>query len=280
MTAAAEGQKQRIGEPGGSWDHSTDERFFEYYARESESEEAVGRFQRVRDAVLRQMRVAPGAQVLDVADIGCGAGMQSMVWASVGHRVHALDVNERLVQLGRDRAAQAGQTIDFRVGSATSLPWADTSMDVCIALELIEHVADWESCVDEFTRVLRPGGALFMTTTNHLCPWQEEFNLPLYSWYPAFAKRHYERLSVTTRPALANFARYPAVNWFTFYQLRNYLAGRGFRSFDRFDIMDVSGMGTGARSLIGAIRAVPLLRFLAQVGTAGTRILAVKEAEK
>jgi len=257
-----------------AWDHSTHDRFFEYYARESQSSEALERFRSVRDTMLHV--IGERDRVLEVADIGCGAGMQSMVWAESGHSVHALDVNEPLVQLGRDRAAQAGRNIDFRVGSATNLPWASESMDVCIALELIEHVSEWDACVDEFARVVKPGGALLLTTTNRLCPVQEEFNLPLYSWYPSRLKRHFERLSITTRPALANFARYPAVNWFTFYMLESYLAEKGFRSMDRFQMMDLSGKGAAARRLVSMMRRVPLLRRLGQVLTPGTRILAIK----
>ena len=260
------------------WDHSTHQEFFEYYARESQTEDAVARFRRVRDTMLRVMGDRAANRVLDVADIGCGAGTQSMVWAESGHSVHALDINEPLVQLGRERAAKAGCTIDFRVGSATDLPWADDSMDVCIALELIEHVADWKVCIDEFVRVFRPGGILFLTTTNQLCPWQEEFNLPLYSWYPGWLKRRYETLALTTRPGLANFAKYPAVNWFTFYRLRAYLAARGCSSIDRFDMMDLTGKSASARLLVASIRSVPLVRFLGQVCTPGTRILAVKNA--
>ena len=258
------------------WDHSTHDEFYDYYARESESDEARGRFARVRDMILS--RFGPGAadRVLHVADVGCGAGTQSIVWAQSGHTVHALDVNERLVQLGRERAARAGCAIDFRVGSATDLPWADNSIDVCIALELIEHVADWESCVNEFARVVRPGGVLFLTTTNRLCPIQEEFNLPVYSWYPSPLKRHYEQLATTTRPELANFAKYPAVNWFTFYRLREFLAGRGFESLDRFQMMNLQGKGLPARMLVGAMRTLPPARLLGQLFTPGTRLLAVK----
>jgi ubiquinone/menaquinone biosynthesis C-methylase UbiE len=258
------------------WDHTTHERFFEYYARESQSEEALQRFRRVRDAILRLRRDGARSRVLEVADIGCGAGTQSLVWAGSGHSVHALDINEPLLQLGRERAAAAAHAIDFRVGSATDLPWADQSMDVCIALELIEHVADWRSCVEEFARILRPGGVLFMTTTNRLCPIQEEFNLPLYSWYPSWLKRRCESMAATTRPALANYAKYPAVNWFTFYQLDAYLAARGFQSLDRFQIMDVGGKSPLARLLISSMRSIPVLRRLGQIFTPGTRILAVK----
>jgi SAM-dependent methyltransferase len=259
-----------------NWDHSTHERFFEYYSRESQSEEAFARFRGVRDAILRLLPGGSANRVLEVADIGCGAGTQSLVWATVGHSVHALDVNEPLLQLGRERAVEAGCNIDFRVGSATQLPWPDESIDVCIALELIEHVADWQACVREFVRVLRPGGVLYLTTTNRLCPVQEEFNLPLYSWYPPFVKHHLERLATTTRPGLANFARYPAVNWFTYRQLHSYLAVRGFRSMDRFDIIDLRGKGLLARVLVTSMRSVRLLRSVGQVCTPGTRILAIK----
>jgi 2-polyprenyl-3-methyl-5-hydroxy-6-metoxy-1,4-benzoquinol methylase len=258
------------------WDYSTHERFFEYYARESGSEEAFARFRGVRDAILRLLPTGSRNRVLEVADIGCGAGTQSLVWATAGHSVHALDINEPLLQLGKERAAKSGRHIDFRVGSATQLPWCDESMDVCIALELIEHVADWQACVREFVRIIRPNGVLFLTTTNRLCPIQEEFNLPLYSWYPAFLKRHVERLARTTHPGLANFARYPAVNWFTYRQLNSYLAARGFRSMDRFDIMDLRGKGSLVRVLVRSLQSVRPLRSLGQVCTPGTRILAIK----
>jgi 2-polyprenyl-3-methyl-5-hydroxy-6-metoxy-1,4-benzoquinol methylase len=258
------------------WDHSTHEQFFDYYAEASVSDEAVVRFRRTRDAILRVM--GPGdRRMMDVADIGCGAGSHSMAWAELGCRVHALDVNKRLVELGQKRAAERGFTIDFRVGSATALPWADASMDVCVALELLEHVADWEACLYEFIRVLRPGGTLFITTTNQLCPRQAEFNLVLYSWYPRRLKNYFERLANTTRPQLANYAKYPAVHWFTYYGLRRFLAARHFRSLDRFDTINAEEKGTLARLVLAAVKRSSILRYAGQVCTPGTIILAIKE---
>ncbi len=92
--------------------------------------------------------------------------------------------------------------------------------------ELLEHVEDWQTCLNEAVRALRPGGALYLSTTNALNPVQDEFELPFYSWYPGFLKRHYERLAVTTRPELVNHAKYPAVHWFTFFGLKPYLRAR------------------------------------------------------
>lgn len=262
-----------------SWDHSSDERFYDYYAKASQSKEAQQRFRSIRDCVLRTIEKGGSAgRILEVADIGCGAGTQSLLWAELAHHVHGLDVNERLLSLARERAKQFGYTIDFRLGSATHLPWADASMDVCLLLELLEHVPLWRPCLDECARVLRPGGILVITTSNKLCPIQQEFNLPLYSWYPAALKRYFERLAVTTRPQLVNYAKYPAVNWFSFYDLRAELAERGLDSLDRFDVIDLPNKHGWIRAVVYCMRAAPPLRWLGHVATPGTMVLAVNNS--
>jgi 2-polyprenyl-6-hydroxyphenyl methylase/3-demethylubiquinone-9 3-methyltransferase len=215
-------------------------------------------------------------QPCKVADIGCGAGTQSRLWAELGCEVHGLDVNAPLLQLARERAEAAGYMIDFVVGSAVSLPWPDEYVDVCLAAELLEHVADWQGCLNEFSRIVRPGGVLFLSTTNVLCPIQQEFNLPFYSWYPRNLKRYCEKLAKTTRPQVANYAKYPAENWFTFYQLRDFLRKRGFESLDRFDSIDVSRKGFFARGLLRTIKSSSVLRWFAHVATPGTSLIAVK----
>jgi 2-polyprenyl-6-hydroxyphenyl methylase/3-demethylubiquinone-9 3-methyltransferase len=152
-------------------------------------------------------------------------------------------------------------------------------MDVCLVPELLEHVAPWRACLHEFVRILRPGGVLFLTTTNKLCPVQQEFTLPLYSWYPTRTKRYVERLASTTRPQLANYARYPAVNWFSYYGLRSVLTDLGFQCLDRFDITDPATKGALARAILCAVRASRSVRWLAHVATPSTTVVAVKRRD-
>lgn len=257
------------------YEHGTHEAFFRYYSEQSLEARTRERFLALREMVCRQ--IESGKKIaLDVADIGCGAGTLSQLWAELGHQVYGLDVNAPLIELAQQRANEKNLHIDFQIGSATDLPWSDQSMDVCLVPELLEHIAQWEICLDEFSRILRPGGVLYISTTNRLCPIQEEFNLPLYSWYPAPLKRYYERLAVTDRPEIANYAKYPAVNWFTFYSLRAALDRRGLTAKDRFDVMDLSKKSAAQRLLVGLIRTLPPLRFLAQFATSYLAVIAIK----
>jgi 2-polyprenyl-6-hydroxyphenyl methylase/3-demethylubiquinone-9 3-methyltransferase len=263
--------------PQQKWDSTSHEAFYDYYARESQSEKTLDRFRAVQAAVLRIVHKGRFAgQALNVADIGCGAGTQCMMWAERGHGAFGVDVNEPLIELARKRAQELRLQIHFSVGSAVELPWPDQSMHVCLLPEVLEHVKEWKSCLTEAARILCPGGVLFVSTTNKLCPSQQEFNLPLYSWYPSPLKRRFEKLAVTKRPELANFATYPAVNWFSFYGLRSELSRLDFDSCDRFDVMDLSVKGVFARLAVSCIRNFTVVRWLAHAVTPGTTLFAVK----
>jgi hypothetical protein len=81
---------------------------------------------------------------------------------------------------------------------------------------------------------------------------------------------------VTTRPQLASFDKYSAVNWFSFYELRVFLSRYGFISFGRFDLMDLSKKGLATKSILCLLRGSAVLRWLAHVLTEGTIVIAVK----
>lgn len=260
------------------WDTSSHEDFYKYYERQSLTPETLQRFQLVRDMLLRVMARQVGSAPLDVLDIGCNAGTQARFWVECGHRYWGIDINEPLVQLARRRAAEQHIDARFDVGTATSIPSADATVDVCLMPELLEHVADWQSCVNEAVRVLRPGGLLYISTSNWLCPVQQEFNLPLYSWYPGPLKRHFERRATSDRPDLANYAKYPAVHWFSFFQLRDYLSARGCSCMDRFDLVDLARKGALAAVVIGAIRAIAPLRLIGHIVTPYTVVVARKHS--
>jgi 2-polyprenyl-6-hydroxyphenyl methylase/3-demethylubiquinone-9 3-methyltransferase len=258
------------------FDTGSHREFFEYYKSRSESPQTMQRFADIADVVLRVARDAIGAGPLDVLDIGCGAGTQSRFWTSQGHRYHGLDINAPLVELARERAAALGDHARFDVASATQLPFADASFDVCVLPELLEHIEYWQACLDEAVRVLRPGGVLYLSTSNWLCPVQYEFGLPGYSWYPPVLKRYIVARTQRDWGRFVSYVKYPAVHWFSFYELRRYLAPRGFTSLDRFDVMRLERKPAPVRWLVAAVRRLPPLRLLAQMATPYTVVVAYR----
>jgi ubiquinone/menaquinone biosynthesis C-methylase UbiE len=260
------------------FDTGSNQGFYDYYSRESLSPQTMQRFAGIAQAVMDVRDPERRSPPLDVLDVGCGAGTQSRFWTQAGHRYQGLDVNEPLIRLARQRAQEQGLDVRFEVGTATRLPFPDASFDVCLLPELLEHVEDWQSCVNEGARMLRPGGVLFISTSSWLCPKQQEFTLPAYSWYPGFVKRYVVRRSLTDWPEVANHAKYPAVHWFSIYQLRAYLAQHGLTTLDRFDLMRLDNKPAWARAVVHLLRRVPPLRLLGHVMTEGTMLVACRPA--
>jgi 2-polyprenyl-6-hydroxyphenyl methylase/3-demethylubiquinone-9 3-methyltransferase len=254
----------------------TQDTFVEYYEKQSALEQTHENFRRLRDLLIRVHTKASLNRRLRVADIGCGAGTFSRLWAEVGAEVSGIDVNESLIELARERSKSSEQQIDFHVGSAESLPWPSNYFDIVAMPELLEHVPAWRECLYEAARVLRGGGVLYLSTTNRLCPIQQEFALPGYSWYPRWLKEHCVRLATTTRPEWAGHAKFPAVNWFDPYLLGAELDEMGFCALDRFALLAGYSLDARKRAVGKFFARVPPVRFLGHALSRGTIMVGTK----
>lgn len=95
----------------------------------------------------RHLDLRPGQQVLDV---GCGTGWFTHHLAQAGLRMTGLDVDERMLEVARQRTPQG---INWLQGDATRLPFADHSFDQVVALTSLCFVPDWPRAVAEIVRV-------------------------------------------------------------------------------------------------------------------------------
>jgi SAM-dependent methyltransferase len=85
-------------------------------------------------------------------DIGAACGGNTRVLRDSGWQVTALDASEAGTQFCRQRGVTAIR------GDATHLPFADMSLDLVVAYDVLEHIEDDAEAVREVRRVLRPGG--------------------------------------------------------------------------------------------------------------------------
>jgi 2-polyprenyl-6-hydroxyphenyl methylase/3-demethylubiquinone-9 3-methyltransferase len=99
-------------------------------------------------------------------DIGCGGGVLAEEFASMGCQVTGIDISPRSIAVAQAHAAINGISIDYRVGSGTSLPFEGSTFDAVSCCDVLEHIQDWNQVVGEAGRVLVPGGLFFFDTIN------------------------------------------------------------------------------------------------------------------
>lgn len=106
----------------------------------------------------------PGMSVLDC---GCGPGTITCDIAReiAPGRATGVDASASQVELAMDRAkSQAVDNAAFRRADVYALPFADGEFDAVFCNALLEHLAEPQRAVDQFFRVLKPGGVLGVST--------------------------------------------------------------------------------------------------------------------
>jgi ubiquinone/menaquinone biosynthesis C-methylase UbiE len=104
--------------------------------------------------------ILPAADRLEALDIGCGTGFLSLELASRGHRVTGVDFAPSMIARARKKAAERHATIRFEEADAEQLPFAAASFDIAVSRHLLWTLPNPERAMDEWIRVLRPGGRL------------------------------------------------------------------------------------------------------------------------
>jgi SAM-dependent methyltransferase len=78
-----------------------------------------------------------------------------------------------MLRLARSRADDAHfGNVDYQVASIEHLPFADNSFDLVCSAGVIEYLRSCYRAIEEFQRVLKPGGVLVLPTTNMMAPAQ------------------------------------------------------------------------------------------------------------
>ena len=116
-----------------------------------------------KEAMMDWLAPRPGQKLLDVAGGTGDISFKFLKRAGSGHST-VLDITENMLIEGRKRAeaAQMVDNLDWVVGDAMALPFADNSFDVYTISFGIRNVTRPQEALDEAFRVLRPGGRLMV----------------------------------------------------------------------------------------------------------------------
>lgn len=120
--------------------------------------------QRVRTIAFEMFAPAAGERLLEA---GCGIGevarqLGSRVGAS--GTVEALDRSEKVISVARSR--DNGNHVRYSVGDVTALDFPDGHFDGVRCERVLQHLPDPDAAINEFTRVVRPGGRVCVIDTD------------------------------------------------------------------------------------------------------------------
>ncbi len=124
----------------------------------------------LRDQLARHFGRDPAATRpfagLSLLDIGCGGGIVAEPLTRLGFAVTGIDADTTAVGIAREHAAQSGLKIDYRQDAAENLARRHLRFDAVLALEVVEHSADPELFLTTAAALVKPGGALALSTIN------------------------------------------------------------------------------------------------------------------
>jgi ubiquinone/menaquinone biosynthesis C-methylase UbiE len=105
--------------------------------------------------------LANGKTVLDIAS---GEGYGANLLASTAGRVIGIDIAPEAVRHAHSKYCRHNLT--FIVGECGNIPIDTSTVDLVVSFETLEHHAQHEAMIAEFARVLRPGGAVIISSPN------------------------------------------------------------------------------------------------------------------
>jgi SAM-dependent methyltransferase len=99
---------------------------------------------------------------LNILEIGCGKGAILNVLQRAGHTVYGIDVDAQAIA----ECVASHPQINAAIASGHNIPFADSSFDMVLSLDVFEHILDSDLHLREVNRVLKAGGTYLIQTPN------------------------------------------------------------------------------------------------------------------
>jgi len=114
-----------------------------------------------RRGFLRMVDARPGETV---ADVGCESGYMAADLVARGCHVICVDIDPTLLELARQRIGPG--RAEYVVSDIRAIQLPESSVDVAIGSEILEHLPSPDVGLRELVRITRPGGRIFLSVPN------------------------------------------------------------------------------------------------------------------
>ncbi|MFH1519341.1 MAG: class I SAM-dependent methyltransferase [Candidatus Omnitrophota bacterium] len=97
-----------------------------------------------------------------ILDFGCGRGDFTSMISKYCDSICGIDCSQAAIDSAKDIYPE----IDFQVlGESSKFPYADESFDAIFMIDVLEHILDTETLLEETNRVLKSNGHLLIATS-------------------------------------------------------------------------------------------------------------------
>jgi SAM-dependent methyltransferase len=110
-----------------------------------------------------------------VLDVGCGTGSLLLALLKTFSRTRLIGMDPYLPFVERARATLGPGRLDFVIGAAEKLPFADDVFECCLSLLVLQEIRDQGAALKEMHRVTKPGGVVAA------CQWDFAEGMPMIS---------------------------------------------------------------------------------------------------
>ena len=110
-----------------------------------------------------------------VADVGCGYGrsLPKLHQRFAPTRLIGMDIEPEMLEASSKEVAAFGINAEFICCSSSNIALPDNSVDLLFCHQTFHHLIDQEKAIEEFFRVLKPGGVLLFaeSTRRYIHSW-------------------------------------------------------------------------------------------------------------
>jgi 2-polyprenyl-3-methyl-5-hydroxy-6-metoxy-1,4-benzoquinol methylase len=92
-----------------------------------------------------------------VLEVGYGSGIFLLELSRRANRVAGIDVHDQVARVN-EMLRRLRVRADLHHASLFEIPFASEDFEALVCLSVLEHIVDLNAALDEFARVLRPGG--------------------------------------------------------------------------------------------------------------------------
>ena len=138
---------------------------------DDEASRLVEEFNASAGATLRRTRISHALALKHgdrVLDVGSGPGHQAFELSAIvgpSGSVDGVDPADSALEISRRRCSEL-ENVSFRYGTASELPFEDSTFDAVMSSQVFEYLPDVAGGLEEMLRVLKPGGRILIHDTD------------------------------------------------------------------------------------------------------------------